>query len=262
MVGYGARNFTSDGLICTLDSPEAIAAMQLYYRMIHVEHALPTPAESAALSSQGGWGNSGMQWFSSGKAAMISIGRWYIVQLPNYPDLQGHLGAVTLPHVGLLPSRGACDTRAAGINAKSPHWREALSFLQYLASPEYSKLIVHDGDSLPPNPMIARTGADIVNEAASDPAFQTPFIQAIKNGHTLPGSPFLGGNLLGRLYDEQVQRVENAITTPENAMQTLTAQANHQIRLNLEHRTDLQQSYKLATGHPYARDWWRKHTTR
>jgi len=33
-----------------------------------------------------------------------------------------------------------CGIRAAAINAKSPHIEEALKFLEYLASPEYSKI--------------------------------------------------------------------------------------------------------------------------
>ncbi|MBT3265763.1 hypothetical protein HN371_01355 [Candidatus Poribacteria bacterium] len=61
--------------------------------------------------------------------------------------------------------------RSAGINAQSPHARDALQFLQYSATLEYSDRIVADGDALPPNPLRALTGADLANDIASDPSF-------------------------------------------------------------------------------------------
>ena len=42
-------------------------------------------------------------------------------------------------------------------------------------------MIVADGDALPPNPEIARTGQDLVNSAVPDPAFHQPFIDFHRN---------------------------------------------------------------------------------
>jgi multiple sugar transport system substrate-binding protein len=257
LMGHGGRCFSPDGLVSRYDSPESIAAMQLYYDMMYVHKIIPTAAEAAAMSSQGGWGSSGLNWFSSGKAAMILIGRWYIVQVPNYPNLRGHLGAALLPRVGNRPSCGVTDSRAAGINAKSPHWREALSFLQYLASPEYSKIIVDDGDSLPPNPNLARNGADLVDEAVPDPAFHEPFVQAIKNARPLDMSPFIDPAEVTRWVQEQIDKVENRIQTPAEAMHFLANEINATIRLNLERRPDLQRQYEAVTHRRYTPDWWR-----
>ena len=64
LIGHGGRCFTPDGLHSRLDSPEAIAAMQQYYDMMYVHKIIPTAAEAAAMSSQGGWGSSGLNWFS------------------------------------------------------------------------------------------------------------------------------------------------------------------------------------------------------
>lgn len=197
----------------------------------------------------------GINWFSEGRAAMIIIGRWYIVQVPNFPDLKGNLGAVLLPHLPGKPSCGATDTRAAGINVKSPHWREALHFLQYLAGPEYNKVIVEDGDSLPPSPALARTGQDLVDEEVPDPAFHQPFIEQEKLARPIDNSPFIDPSEVDRWLKEAVDKVENRIQTPADAMHTLAGQIDQQIRVNLERRPDLQRSFQQATGRPYSLDW-------
>jgi multiple sugar transport system substrate-binding protein len=259
LVGYGGRFFTPDGLTCLLDSKEAIAAMKLYHDLMYVHGAIPTAAETATMSGQGGWGSSGLTWFSTGRAAMIFIGRWYIIQLPSYPDLKGWLGAVRLPRIDGRPSTGVTDTRAAGINVKSPYRKEALLFLQYLASPQYSKVIVDDGDSLPPNPALARTGKDLANKIVPDPAFHQPFIDAMRDAHPLDVSPFVDDGLVMRWLKEHIEKVENNVMRPEDAMHALAAQINQLIRVNLERRPDLQRKYEQVTGRPYTQDWWRRY---
>ena len=257
LVGYGARSFTPDGLTCLLDSNEAIAALQLYSDLMHVHHVLPTPAEAVSVAAQGGWGSGGLTWFSSGKAAMIVIGRWYIVQVPNWPNIQGHLGAVPLPHAPGRPSSGAVGCRGPGINAKSLHIPQALEFLQYLASREYGEVIVQDGDAMPPNPDVARTGRDLVNEAEPDPAFHQVFIDAIKNARTDDVSPFMDANEVDRWFQERVEAIENKLQSPPDAMRSLAAEINQKIRHNLERRPDLQRKFEQVTGRPYTSDWWK-----
>lgn len=258
LIGGGGRFFTPDGLASALDEPPAVNAMKMYYDFMWVDHVIPTAAEASAMSSQGGWGSSGITWFSSGKAAMIFIGRWYIVQAPNYPNLKGNLAAVQLPRVGDRPSSGATDTRAAGINIKSPHWRDALKFLQYLASPEYGRVIVEDGDAMPPNPALARFGRDLVNDIVPDPAFHQPFVDALKSARPVDVSPFIDAGLVNRWFKDRIEQVENRVLGPEEAMRALAADVNQQIRINLERRPDLQRKYAAVTGRPYTVDWWRR----
>ncbi|MGB2821446.1 MAG: extracellular solute-binding protein, partial [Phycisphaerae bacterium] len=198
LVGCGGWYFTRDGLRCRLGEPEGVDAMRRYHDLMHVHKILPTPAEAQAMSSQGGWGTGGINWFSNGRAAMIFIGRWYLCQLPNYPDLHGKLGVTRLPRIGGRPSVGVCDTRAAGVNITSPNRDAALKFIQYLATPDYGQVIVNDGDSLPPNPALARRGEDLVNSVAPDPAFHQPFIDALKHARPRVLSPFIDGAQVDR----------------------------------------------------------------
>ena len=257
LVGRGGRFFSEDGLHSALNSPESIAAMQDYYNWIYVDKIIPSPADSASMSSQGGWGSGAINWFSCGKAAMIMIGRWYICQLPNYPDLEGNLGAVEIPKVGDRPSCALLATRAAGINVKSKHKAEALKFLQYLASPQYGKIVVDDGDALPPDPTVAQNGKQLVCSLVPDPAFHAPFVAAAKTGKTMDYSPYIDASTTSRWIGVYTEKVENKLLTPKDALMQLAAQINETIRLNLERRPDLQKLYTQRTGKPYSPTWWR-----
>src|SRR6185437_7620311 len=115
-------------------------------------------------------------------------------------------------------------TREAGINVKSKHVREALKFLQYLASPQYGKIVVDDGDALPPNPGVARSGAMLVDDLVPDPAFHAPFVAAAKTGRTMDFSPYIDASETTRWIGVYTQKVENRLLTPKEAMQQLADQ--------------------------------------
>ena len=257
LIGRGGRVFTPDGLRCVLNSPQSNSALQDYYDLMFVYKVIPTPADTASISSQGGWGTGAINWFSSGDAAMLPIGRWYICQLYNYPKLEGHLGSVLLPSVGGLPSAGVVSSRAAGINVNSKNRAAALKFLQYLASPQYSNVIVTDGDALPPDPMLAKSGPALVDSAENDPAFQQPFVDAIKTARPIDESPYIDADVVTQWMGDYVAKVENRLMTPKEALAVLTAQVNQQIRRNLERRQDLQKLYEQQTGKPYSSNWWK-----
>ncbi len=255
MAGTGSNIFSSDGLHCILNSREAIQALQQYYDLIYKYHVISTPADSSAISSQGGWGSGALNWFNEGKAAMIFVGRWYIVQVPNYPNLKGALGSIVVPRLKDHPSSSIAVSRAAGINAKSKHRDAALKFLQFLASPEYSRMIVEDGDSLPPNPEVAVSGNALANESVPDPAFHDSFLKAVKNARVLNSSPYIDDITVSRWMQEFVDKTDNQILTPAQALQTLTVQLDKQIRINLERQPNLQKRYEESTGKHYSPNW-------
>ena len=250
--GHGGRFFSKDGLTSLLDSREAVATMQLYHDLMYLHGVVPTPEAVAGMSSQGGWGTGPLNWFSSGRAAIMLIGRWYLNILVNYPETAKHVGAVTLPRVGDRPSSGVMGTRAAGVNAKSPRRSEALKFLRYLAGAEYGRLIVKDGDALPPNPDLARSGEALVNDTVGDPAFHQPFVDAIKNARPYDISPFIDDLLVMRWLNERIQRVENNehIDIAE-VMRDLAKEINLRIRRNIEREEHLQRKYASVTGKPF-----------
>jgi len=262
LASYGGHYYSDNGLRSALDSREAIEAMQAYYDMMHVEGVFLTPSERSAISTQGGWGgaavNTGsVNWFSGGRAAMIMIGRWYLVLVPHFPEIKGKLGAVELPRLEGREPTCIVEARAAGINVKSEHRDEALLFLQYLASETYGKIIVEDNDSLPPNPGLARTGADLVGPTEPDPGFHQVFIDAVKHSQTTDISLFIDANQVVLWLMERIDKVENRVLTPQEAMVGLAREVNLQIRQNLERRPDLQEHYEQLTGEAYDDSWWR-----
>ncbi len=257
LIGHGGKVFAPDGLVCTLDSAEAMAAAKLYHDMTHFHEILPSPADAAAVSSQGGWGSGDINWFLNERAAMVNIGRWYLCRMIGFPKLKGKLGAVTIPRAGDRPSSGQCGTRAAGVNVKSRHIEESLKFLQFLARPEYSRCIVLDGDSLPPNPEVARTGEDLVNDIVDDPAFHAPFIEAMKNSRPLDMSPFISATVVERWLGERMDSIENG-RPAEEAMRSVADEINKRIRQNLERRPDLRRKFRDVTGREWTPDWWRE----
>lgn len=259
LFSFGGEFFTDHGLRSALDSPAALAAWQFYGELFTRHRIIPTQAEADALSTQGGWGLSPLRWFSEERAAMIPIGRWYIILGRAYTGLLPKLGAVRLPHVPGRGSTGAIDARASGINAKAPPERReaALKFLQYLASEPYNRLIIEDGDSLPPNPEMARTGEDLVNKAITDPTWHQTFIDAARDARPIDTSAFLDGSLLERWMTEALERVENGSLTPEQGARRIANEVNQTIRTNLKRRPDLQRKYEQLTGRAYENDWWR-----
>ena len=129
--------------------------------------------------------------------------------------------------------------RSAAVNAQSPRAQEVLSFLQYLATPEYSGLIVDDGDALPPNPARARTGEDLANGVVGNPAFHQPFIDAVTHGRALDVSPYINGALVERWVRERIEQVENGLIGPDEAMRELAAEINARVRRNIEREPGL-----------------------
>jgi multiple sugar transport system substrate-binding protein len=234
LVSHGGRYFSEDGLTCQLDSPEAIAAFQQYHDLMFKHRVLPTPEQSVAMSSQGGWGSGGINWFASGDAGMIMIGRWFTVQAANFPELRGNLAAVRLPRMPGQPSRGFTRARGVGVNAMTRHPEAAVKFLTYLTSPEYGRSIVEDGDSMPPNPEMARDGAALANPGVPDAAFHQVFVDAIRDAVPPDTSPFVDPAQVQRWILESLGRVENRVVTPEEAARQLASEINRAIARNIE----------------------------
>lgn len=259
LTNFGADFFHEGGLVSALDSPEAVAAMQMRFDLMHVHNIIPTPAEASAQSSQGGWGQGELQWFANGRAAMYIIGRWFIVQLPNYPGLADNLGIVPLPRVEGRPSVSTIGTRAVGINRQGRNVESAILFLRYLASEEYSELIVADGDGLPPNPATVPNGQAMVNSMLGDAAIHQGFLDAVKCARGFNASPYIDLSIVNRWIFEREGQVLNRLRTPEEAMQGLAREINDRIRLNLERRPDLQRRFEDQLGQPWEPNWFRSY---
>ena len=260
LISHGGTFFTPDGLHSALAQAPALASIRRFRDMALIDDIMPTSAEAKSLSSQGGWGSGGISWFFNQQAAYIFIGRWGIVRIPAYlkrnPHLKERVASIVMPRAeGRAPQVGV-RTRAAGINAKSAHPEEAMAFLQYLASDEYSSLIVKDGVSLPPSPALAGDGQALTNDIIDRPEFHQPFIDAARDGRPLDVSPFVESQIVKRWIKEAVESVENG-ADPEEELRRTAAEVDARVRLNLRRRPELQAKFEQVTGTAYHDDWWR-----
>ena len=84
-------------------------------------------------------------------------------------------------------------------------------------------------------------------------------VDAVRDARPIDTSPFIDGQLLRRWVNESVDKVENQVEEPREAMESLANEINHRIRRNLEREAHLQRKYEELTGREYEEDWWREH---
>ncbi|HUT34599.1 MAG TPA: extracellular solute-binding protein [Planctomycetota bacterium] len=240
---WGGRVYTEDGTRCVLDSPGNIAAIQLMQDLVYKHHVAPSPVEEAAIATAGGWGSGTISFFGGGKAAMALGGRWWLCTLRKYEGLR--LGAVECPHGPLRTFRGY--GRATLVNKNSPRREQALAFLRYMAAKEYNELINHQADALAP--VIRHCYTDLY---LHDPKFPNEDSNAVwrdimQYGTPDEVSPFVNGNVAGRIIGKQLDLVKNGAKPAADAMRTAARQINEEIQKMLDRDPELRQRYEELT---------------
>lgn len=254
----GGLNFTHGGLVSALDSPQVIAAAKAFRDMIFTDRILLSAAEASSMSSQGGWGSGGIDHFGTQKAAMLFVGRWFLVDAANYPQVKSDLGVAQWPAIPGHAATMDLDARSVGINAKSHHIPEALKFIRYLASEEYNRLVVEDGDSLPPNPRFAGSGKALANGTIPDPAFHQAFVDAAMGARAVDTSPFIVYSTVASWKAEVLSKIESDPAADVTVLLRAAArEVNLRIRRDLERTPFLQRRYTKLTGKAYSKDWWK-----
>jgi multiple sugar transport system substrate-binding protein len=112
----GARLFSDDGKTLTIDTPEALEAVNLMSSLIYVHKLAPTASESNSMASVGGWGSGNESRFVGRRAAMVVGPRYFTGNFRRAPDLK--VGVVKLP----LSATGSTRLkgRTIAVNARSP----------------------------------------------------------------------------------------------------------------------------------------------
>ena len=153
---FGASLYNETGTGSGLDRGGYADALRCWKKWVYEDRILPTPDDAAAVATAQGYGGAALQLFGSGRYAMLTGGRYFLIQLRSFPSLR-KVRAVELPHGGFPNTR--VTTRGATVYAGSDHPDLAPLFLAYLASDAYNRLIVRDADGLPPNPRALETEA-------------------------------------------------------------------------------------------------------
>ena len=218
-----------------LDKGEFAETMRLIYKWTYVDHIIPSKAEQASFDTAGGYGGPVLQLFNQGNYAMFGMGRYALIQLRKFGNL--NLTVVEPPTPEENGFRNSLTgTRCAGVYKGSKNKEYAKMFLTYLASKDYNMQIVRDADALPPNPVY--TEIDEYNAPADFPnegKIHTLFAEAVKN-IAIPQArcPFVKDNIANKAFSDAHDGVMNDKIGPEEAALAAAEAVNLDIERNLQ----------------------------
>jgi multiple sugar transport system substrate-binding protein len=248
---WGGRFYSEDGTRCTLDSPEAIAAVSFMQKLVR-EGIVPDAAAEKSLAAAGGWGGGSVITLFGGKRAACALGgRWWLCALrkPEYSALR--LGAAEAPYGTIHAFAGY--GKATLINKHSPRRQEALAFLAYIHSEEYNHLINHEADGVGPVMKYVDLPAFLHDPAYPDEDFNDVWRDLQKAAVPEQVSPFMNGAVVQRLMQAQLDLVKGGDRSAEQAMREATRQVNERIQENLRYNPELRARWEALTGAKTAR---------
>ncbi|RYG73333.1 extracellular solute-binding protein [bacterium] len=262
--------FNKDGTKLLLTSDALKTSLQAHKDMIYKYRVSPSSLELKALSGQGGYGAGGINQFADGRFAMIGIGKWALTnfrsayrdqkeklaQWEKNPSRQEsekpmvlELGSVMMPHFEGKPQCFKVESRSTAVNALGPHRKQALQFLKFLASKEYSEIVNGGVDALPGNPKYVNAGLEPGEPALSELEMHRNTVEALKYGYQPIRSPFLLSSDVERVLGEQLSRLESDPNLPvEDLLAAAQNDAQILMQRNLDRSPKLRESYKALTG--------------
>ncbi|MCC6444355.1 MAG: extracellular solute-binding protein [Armatimonadetes bacterium] len=244
VIQWGGRLYTPDGTRCIADSPQAAAGLQFLQDLIYKYRVTPSPAQEAALASQGGWGTGTITFFGAGKSAMAIGGRWWLcLTREQYKSLR--LGAAEAPHGPYRVHVGY--GRATLINAKSPRREAALKFLLYMSKQPYNDLINHQADALAPVKAFCYTPQYLRDPAYPQEDFNAVWRDVMRYGRVQETSPFINGQTAERILTVQTDLVRSGQKTAAAALKTAAEKINAEILKTLERDPGLKERYLKLT---------------
>ena len=237
---WGGRVFSEDGTRCELDCSETIAAIQFMQDLIYKYKIAPSPEQEAGMASVGGWELGPAMFFNSGNAAMALGGRWWLIAMRNYKDLNE--GVVECPHgpYRVYHSYG----KATLINSRSPRRREALDFLKYMMTPEYNDLINKQGDAMPPMKKYCFTEGFLYNSEHPEEDYNAIWRDVMQYGIPERPSPFVDGAIAKRIIKDQLDLVKINQKSAADAMRSAADEINKEIQKSIKQDPVLRAKYE------------------
>lgn len=242
LYGFGGRVFTSDGRRCILDSPQDVAAIQMMYDLTYKYHVSPTPAETAGMAGAGGFGSDDSSLFANKRVAMAIGGRWWLSTLRQSPGL--HLGVFESPYGTVREFRAY--GRFVLVNRESHHIPQALSFLAYLAGPEYNRLIAAQADGIPAFKKYAYGPQFLYNPSHPEEDYNAVWREIASRAIGDESSPFVDGNLAAQLFQKQLDLVQSDAKSPQQAMSDAARDINAAMQKNLQDDPALAARYRAG----------------
>ena len=242
---WGGRMYSDDGTRCTLDSPQAIAAVQFIHDLIYKYKVMASPQDLEAMAQTGGWGSSSIKMLGSGRAAMALGGRWWLCTLRNYEGLR--LGAVQSPHG---PQRTCWGYgRATLINRNSPNRAAALRFLLFMTSKDYNVLDHQQADGMPPMIKYATDG-NLTNPKYPQESYHAVFRDAMYLGEPEFISSFVNAQTATDIVSRQLDFIMRDQKTVEAGLKDAVREIHEERDKRLRREPLLKERYDKLVAAP------------
>lgn len=154
MVMNGGKIISEDRTKSGFDDPKSIEALQFLVDLIYKYNVAPDGKQMVEL-------NSPMDIFTSGRAAMTTVGSWYV------PILNGALGEdIDFAPLPKSPNTNERKTIIHGLSwagyANTKYPEETWKFINYLISPEFNKSLATSAITIPSYEGMAQDWVDSV----------------------------------------------------------------------------------------------------
>lgn len=252
----GGDLLNSEGTRATLDTPQAIAAMQFYHDLFFKYQAEPTKGLRAGVVSTGDGissSSSNLALFGNGQLAMTWGARWYLMLLRAYQDNHKKMkeqwekenpgkpytgpelryGACQIPRFKDGPRFVATGGRTVGINANSKNRERALKFLAFAAGPEYNQSICEISDCKPPNKNFYALDGFLNRNYPDEKPVHEMSLKAVPYGRMSVRSPFIDNGTLKRLSNKLQELVRTKKELTPAGIAALCREINNEINLTI-----------------------------
>lgn len=227
---------------CTLDDPRFAEVLRRVYRWTHELRLMPTAADLASATAEGGFGGTNLPLFHQGRFAMINSSRSALIRLREY-------AAPPLLSVSFYPFDDFINTtviaQTVGVYELSRHKDLALLFLKFLTSREHNENMIENPSALPPVPGHTETEAylrppDHPNEWA---VHKAEALAAREFSIARPQGPYIPLNPQNRIEKDGLERVMNNLLTPEEAAKWVAQRINRELAHNVAESERLKKVY-------------------
>jgi multiple sugar transport system substrate-binding protein len=240
--GFGASVFNANGSRCILDSPNAIAAIQLMYDLVYKYHVSPTPVEETSMAAEGGFGSGYITLMAAKRGAMALGGRWWLAQLRQTKGLELRVAESPYGTVHATHENG----RGLLVNKNSKHLEEALRFQRYMSSDAYCDLINDQADALAAFKRADEKPSFFFNPKYPEEKDNAVWLKIVELGVAEDISPFVDASSVTRLMQTQLDLVQNGQKSPKQAMTDAAANINAAIEKTVAEDPSLAERYRTA----------------
>ena len=195
------------GSLATLDSPESIAALAFWTKLVDEGYA-PKSAITDGFAEI-------YQQFTTGKAAMMISGTWNVNSIPkDAPDLNWMVA--TLPYS--IQAASSLGGENCAMFAASKQQDGAWDFLKFVVDPSYGTKLTDCMGYIPSRKDVV---AQVAEKSADDPTMQV-FLKQMESAAAR--GPLANWSEVSAFVQGAMQEALSGQKTPEQAMQDAAAQ--------------------------------------